>query len=185
MNFGQAAHVYRENLDHKFPSVFLSDEDYGKAISRFPRLCADVILMNSARQVIYLTRRKLGHPSGWWWIGGSLNLGELEIEAAKRNFKRETSLDFPLWRFDFMRYNIYFWADRDYEPKDFGSDDRAFTFFVEASDEEIASAHLDLLEYEEGVGLQAFDRQRILTEPGFNPLARQIVLDMYDEIFWY
>lgn len=177
--------VYIEN-GHTMSPKRLTDEEYAAAIARFPRVCADVIPINREHKTIYLTRRKLGHPSGWWWIGGALNAGELPEKAAQRNLKRETSLELPLERFLVLPHlNFYVWNERDYEPKNLGCNDIVFCYLIEPSPDEItqASQNLDKTEYEQNAVLKEFTRKGIEVESGFNKLARKVILELYDEIF--
>src|SRR3989344_5355526 len=102
---------------------------------------------------------------GWWELGGRIFAGEPEDAAIGRITKRETGLELPTKRFTLIRQNRYFCKDRQQEPQDVGCDSLVFHYVVELSEEELqtASSNLDENEYEQ-VGLQEFDRQRIVSE---------------------
>ncbi|HEY4517265.1 MAG TPA: hypothetical protein VJI74_00015, partial [Candidatus Paceibacterota bacterium] len=54
--------VYVEDPSHTLKGAFLSDEDYGKAISALPPVCADAVIINRRRHTIYLAPR-VSHPA--------------------------------------------------------------------------------------------------------------------------
>lgn len=178
--------LYVERPGYVMPPKRLTDEEYAAAIARFPRVCADVIPINREHKTIYLAQRKLGHPSGWWWIGGALNAGELPEKAAQRNLKRETSLKLPLERFNCLPHlNFYIWIEKDCEQKNLGCNDIIFCYLIEPSVKEITqiSKNLDKTEYEKNAVLKEFTRKDIGVESGFNKLARKAILELYDEVF--
>ncbi len=86
--------VSRERGFEPIPKVRLKEEVFAQALERFINVCADVLIV--CEDTFYLVQRKSKPMSGvWWFIGGSMNPGELEDEAAARIFFRETKLDIP------------------------------------------------------------------------------------------
>ncbi|MDP3999619.1 MAG: NUDIX hydrolase [bacterium] len=177
--------AYAENKRVMAPKR-LTDKEYAAAIARFPRVCADIIPINRRNRTIYLAKRKLGHPNGWWWIGGALSAGEKPERAAQRNLKRETSLKLPVKRFDSLpKLNFYIWNLGNHSSKNLSCNDIVFCYLIEPSEKEIArmSRNLDQAEYEQSAALIEFSRAAIKNQAGFNELARKIILDIYDEVF--
>lgn len=158
---------------------FLPDEVYAQALESFVVVCTDVVPINRSRRTIYLARRAVKPMQGWWWIGGRMFAGEHEQESVKRCFRRETSLDLPSERFEYVAMYRYWWKDRKQEPQDKGADDLSYTFVVELTSEELrkVSHKLDKKEYAQG-GLQEFDRERLSIEN-----VHPAILDLYNRVF--
>lgn len=172
--------LYREDSEHKIPRKFLSDEAYADAIAALIVVCTDAAIISKKRKTIFLAKRSTKPMSGWWFIGGRRIVGETADESIRRCFARETSLDLPETRFQFVAINDYVWKEREQKPQDAETHTLGYTFLVELSDEEVkkTSSALDLKEYERGFGLQEFDRQKLIDEG-----VHQAVIDIYDEIF--
>jgi ADP-ribose pyrophosphatase YjhB (NUDIX family) len=160
--------------------IFLPEGVHSQATEALVFVGTDIIPINRERKTIYLTRRAVKPMQGWWWIGGRMFPGECEEDSARRCLKRETSLDFPPERFQFVDMCRHLCKDRQQEPQDKGLDNLCYTYVVELSPEELAQAsqNLNEKEYEQGVGLQEFDQKRLAREG-----VRPAILDLYDEIF--
>lgn len=170
--------TYREENARRIPSTRLSDEEYGEALRRFIGVCADIVIMNSARREIYLARRRSKPMTGWWWLGGGNLVNETSQEAAARNFTRETKLIIDPSRFVYRVDIDYFWKDRQQEPQNYGCHMEGKTFTVELRDEEIDSIKLDPDEFDASEGLTPFTREMLVRE-GVYPA----ILNLYDLIF--
>jgi len=115
---------------------------------------------------------------GWWWTGGRMLVGEYEEESANRCFKRETSLDLPTERFNFISLNRLWWKLRKELPETLGCDDLTYCFTVELSKSELETASSNLIPSEYKSGFSAFDKERIERED-----LHPIIKVLYDEIF--
>jgi ADP-ribose pyrophosphatase YjhB (NUDIX family) len=165
---------------NKVRTIRLSDEEYGKALQRFVPACADIVPINRKKRLIYLARRKSKPMTGWWWTGGGMMVYETPKYAAIRNFSRETKFLLPSYRLELVAIMDYLWKDRAQEPQNTPCHMFGYTFTVELTEHELtqASAGLDAQEYEQGIGFQAFDRERLLSEDVF-----PAILDLYDHLF--
>ena len=172
--------AYFELGTKKMPRVFLDDATYGKAIQGLVIVVADAVPINRERRTFHLAKRIAKPIRGWWELGGRIFPGEPESEAISRIIQREASIEVSPERFTLVSQNRYFLKDRQQEPQDAGTDAFCYHFVVELSDYElkIASANLDEKEYERSVGLQEFDRARIVKEN-----VEQPILDLYDTVF--
>lgn len=162
------------------PRIFLDDETYGKAIQSLVVVAADAVPINRERKSFYLAKRIAKPIQGWWELGGRIFPGEPEGVAISRIVKREASVEISPDRFTLVSQSRYFLKDRQQEPQDAGADVFCYHFIVELSDYElkVASANLDEREYERSVGLQEFDRARIVHEH-----LEQPIVDLYDVVF--
>jgi hypothetical protein len=161
-------------------SSFLPADVYNQCIRAMVVVCADTILVNRDHRTIYLAKRTALPWNHWWIIGGRVAVGETEIEAVRRTFHRETSLDIPEQRFYFLRMNRYWWKNREQAPRDVMTDALAYTFILEPFPQEIEiiSLHLEAREYDPSVGLVEFSRSNLVIEG-----VHECILDMYDQIF--
>lgn len=178
---------YVEEDGHR-PGVqqFVSDELYGQAITAFVIVCTDTAIVDMDDKLLYLAKRQAKPANTFWIVGGRMIAGESEAEAVARTFERETRLKVARSRFKYLRNNRYWWRDREQQPQDLGSDGVAYTFTLEASDQEIEfiSSNLDWREYDPSFGLQPFSRTDIEeADFGGREVVREILLDMYDDIF--
>ena len=172
--------AYFELGTKKMPPVFLDDETYGEAIRSLIVVAADALPINRERKTFYLAKRIAKPIRGWWELGGRIFSGEPERDAISRIVKREASIDVSPERFILVSQGRYFLKDRQQEPQDASNDTFCYHFAVELSDTELkfASANLDEKEYQRNVGLQEFDRARIVKDN-----VEQPILDLYDTVF--
>ncbi len=171
---------YTEDGYQSIPPMRLSDEEYGKGLQCFVPACTDIVPIDRDQRTIYLARRRAKPMNGWWWLGGRMVPHETKNLSAARRFERETTLLLPETRFGLAAVLDYRWKDREQQPQTVGCHMLAYTFTVELTSDELAhvSGHLEKNECEEGGGLTAFDRERLLEEKVFSP-----ILDLYDYIF--
>jgi len=171
---------YIEPNTSPIPNLRLPDKEYADAIQCLVFGCSDIIPINKSKRVVYLSKRISKPAPGWWFIGGRMQINDNPLQAAARNFERETSLKLPLERFQLNAIFDYLWKDREQEPQNIGCHGIAFTFTVELSDEELAIAgnHLDQKEFQANEGLTEFDREKLIAENVYPS-----ILDLYDQIF--
>lgn len=169
---------YREKND--FRPIYLSDPTYAAAMRALVIVCVNVLLISQARPTIYLAKRIIEPMPGWWMVGGRVYAGRDFQEEARLYLRRDTGLEVAAERLELVSIHRYFWAKRQQEPQDAGSDKLAFIYRIELSEEEIASAssHLRAEEYELALGLQEFDRPRLEKER-----VHQAIVDLYNQIF--
>lgn len=175
----KAPKVYVGSRFH-IPRIRLDDEEYGRSLQAHVIYCVDGAIVNRARRTIYLGNRVIMPLQGWWIIGGRVLPGELEADAIARKFKQEAGIDIAPERFRYVETIRYMRAGRAQEPQEYGSDAIGYTFAVELTDYELAtaSASLDPAEYNTSLGLMEFTRERLVAE-GVDKAAIYI----YDAIF--
>jgi ADP-ribose pyrophosphatase YjhB (NUDIX family) len=171
---------YTEPGFEKIAPIFLSDEDYSRALQTFVFATTDIVPVEKGGKTIYLAQRKAKPMSGLWWIGGRMQMSETKEEAAVRNFQRETGLVLDPQRFEFVAVVDTRMKDRAHAPQELGCHSLNYTFTVELTPEEIAfvTEHLDENEYHREFGLRPFNRERLVSEG-----APSIILEFYDQLF--
>ncbi len=140
----------------------LPPEKYNRALQTFIRVCADIVLFDQAKKLMYLAKRTICFPK-WWVIGGQIWPGESEVTGALRCLKRETSLQVKKHRLRFLLLNRYMHAGLAGEP---ARDNFTFVFALPVSKSEIAQAekNLDSAEYDTTFGLRPFDKASLSSE---------------------
>lgn len=170
-------HTYIEGGYQEIPSVYLSDEEYARALQCFVPACTDVVPIRNEKRTIYLARRKQKPMIDWWWVGGRMKPNETFLDSAVRCFRRETKLDIDPGRLVLRAVNDYFLKDRQQEPQNVGCHMLGITFSLEITPEELKQTRLDENGYEQNE-LDPFTREDLLKASVF-----PAVLDMYDLIF--
>jgi len=158
-----------------------SNEEFSRALSSFPIVGIDILLVNFDRKTVYLAERRARPLKGSrWFIGGRILTGETPEVAASRIFKRETGQVLDPGKLAFLFQARYFLKDREQEPHDAGTDAFSFTFSLAVNDDEIAKIRtgLDPKEYESGAGLEEFDSARLDSDEVLTP-----VVSAFDSIF--
>jgi ADP-ribose pyrophosphatase YjhB (NUDIX family) len=174
---------YTEEGCQPVPSVYLSDEEYGRGLQCFVITCTDIIPIDIERKIIYLARRKTKPMKGWWYFGGKMNPAYTKEESVIRSFKRETGLNLSIDRFKLIGFLDFRWKDREQTPQNIGCHMASYTYVVELTPEEIISASNNLDNtFESGTNLTPFLRER-LEEEIAKGQADLAMLDVYDAIF--
>lgn len=171
---------YVQDSTTVIPTVFLTDEEYGRALQCFVPACTDIVPVNFAERLFYLAERQVKPMTGMWWIGGRMKPGEAIEVAAIRNFKRETQVELAQDRLQLAGIFDYIWKDRAQPPQNIGCHMLGITYVVQLNAEELflASEHLEKVEYASGSGLRAYSRADLVREQVF-----PTILDLYDDVF--
>lgn len=172
--------LYAEDPHFMMPQKFLSNDVYKEALESLVIVVTDVLFVDRAKKTIYLAKRKVKPMQDFWLIGGRVLAGEDAIYSIRRCVKRETGLELPADRFQFLTLNRYLWKDRAQEPQEKGADTLGYTFAVDLSPEErsVAAQNLDSDEYDTNYGLQEFDVAGLADHP-----MRQAITDLYTRTF--
>jgi 8-oxo-dGTP pyrophosphatase MutT (NUDIX family) len=154
----------------------LPKELFDRVVQTWPRLCADVVIIDRENRLLFLTPRK-ADPAGDWFIGGSIVARETEIQAAIRKLKAETGLDIApaclswIW---LKRYMFKHW------------DSCCYLFALELTPDERTAICLDEAEYHAHDGLRPFTRddlQRKCEQTVGQESPYPILLMAYDAVF--
>ena len=73
--------------------MFLSQDEYERIISVFPRVCVDIMLTDTQGRVLLLRRVNQPAQGQWWFPGGRIHIGETRLQAARRKLKEECGLE--------------------------------------------------------------------------------------------
>ncbi|MEW6408116.1 MAG: NUDIX domain-containing protein [Patescibacteria group bacterium] len=170
--------IYVENA-HKIKGVYLKNKTYSKAMDSMIIVCSDIMIFNRNEKSIYLAKRRVEPMKGWWEIGGRRFAGETALEAAVRNFFRETTLKINRSQFKFITIIENIWQNRKEKPQKIGKHDLIFIYAVSLNKKEIeiVSKNLDPKEYYPN-SLEKFDRKRLLKEK-----VHPAIVKIYDKIF--
>lgn len=171
--------VYIEDASFRMKTERLPDDLYAQAISSLIVVCADVLFVNRARKTVFLAHRIAKPMIGLWLIGGRMQAGAQADAEMSKLVQRETSLDIPAERFEFLAMHRYYFKDRKQTPQDKGTDTLAYTFLAELTTEElkVAGAHLDPEEYETS-GFEECNREALISAD-----VNLAILDLYDSVF--
>ena len=178
MKVNKVNHVYIED-NHGIQSKRLEKHLYAQAIESLIVVCADILIINKKKKLIYLAERSVKPMKGFWSIGGRRFVGDTLVESVRNNFLRETSVNINMEKFEYICTKEVIWKDRKEEPQDFGKHDLVQFFYVELDFEELkqASRNLCKSEYSQK-GLVSSDRNKI---KDYN--IQQIMVQIYDKIF--
>lgn len=170
--------IYIENK-HQIKNVYLENKLYLKAIGSMIIVCSDIMIFNPEEKTVYLAKRRVKPMQGWWEIGGRRFTGETSLEAAVRNFTRETTLKIRPSRFKFITTIENIWKDRKEKPIKIGKHDLIFVFAVKLNKKEIkiVSENLDSREYYPN-SLEKFDKKRLIEEK-----IHPALIEIYNKIF--
>ena len=178
MKISKTNGIYIEN-GHRMKNVYLEDKLYSKTLESMIVVCSDTMIFNRKEKAVYLAKRRVEPMKGWWEIGGRRFAGETTIEAAIRNFTRETTLKIKPSRFKFITTIENIWQNKKERPEKTGKHDLIFIFAVELNKKEIGivSKNLDPKEYYQN-SLEKFDKKRLLKEK-----IHPALIEVYDKIF--
>lgn len=159
----------------------MTNDAYANATANLIIVSTDAVIIDSARMTMWLAvRAQKPADKLWWWIGGTLRRGFTAEDGMAEKFFAETALRVDPTRFEFIAMVRYWWKDRAQEPEDTGSDNLAYTYYIELSPEDraVVAANLDANEYDRASGLREFTREDLVHE-GVHP----VIVDVYDAIF--
>ena len=178
----------KEDGGHQITPTFLSEECYKEAVGGFILVTADIIIINREKKSILLGKRTQNPVKGeWWFMGGRRQAGAWQMEAVAKNFRKETGLEMPRDRFQFLTQVEWFFARREQEPQDAGSHNLLFLYTIDLADEEIATIKLEGAGFDHEAGLQVFDRDRVNAEcrPEIRWLYGLIFFGLLPQEAWY
>lgn len=159
---------------------FLSDQAYAEARQCLPFVAVDAVIYDMGQKAIYLAWRRATPAQGWWVLGGGVKNGQSPVQAMAKRFNRETSLELPEERFNFLErgFNMTQWTRQEQISN------LHIPFSVELTDDErgIVSGNLDPNEYDQSKGLEAFSLEALLLAVHEGSGYPQTVL-YYDCIF--
>ncbi len=72
--------------------MLISDDMYDVIKKSFPIPCIDLIIQNSAGEVLLLKRENEPAKNQWWFPGGRILFGETRNEAVARKIKQECGI---------------------------------------------------------------------------------------------
>ncbi len=178
MKISKKKGIYIEN-SHQIKKTYLKEGLYSKAIKSIIVVCSDVMIFNRKEKSVYLAKRRVEPMKGWWEIGGRRFAGETALEAAVRNFTRETALKISPSRFKFITTIENIWQKRKEKPAKTGKHDLIFIFAVNLNKKEIkiVSKNLNQKEYYPN-SLEKFDKKRLIKEK-----IHPALIEIYDKIF--
>ena len=159
---------------------YLSDEEYGRCMEAFPRVCSDVLAVEPQSKRFYLTKRIHHSAIGRWNFGGAQRRGQTPVEAAIANLHRETGIRLAPDELSFLFHTEMYWKRRNPEPKGFGEQCRVLTFCFVPTREEIDQIKLDPGEYDIFHGVMLYTREEIERIP---ESTHELLLMFYDAAF--
>ena len=172
-----------------FVSVYLTDDEYSKALQRFILLCVDsaiferseddgsLVLDDEGYPVVWLAMRSVRPARNVWWvIGGARRPGHSPLEDLELNWLRETRTMVGMERFVVLSTHEYIWKDRSQEPIELGCHIRADTYGIALTGPEIrrVASRLEAREYYVNQGLVRFT-YRDICGPGHHPMLQVLV----------
>lgn len=169
---------YTEEGFREIPPVFLTEEEYEKALRTFVFLCTDILIVDTEKKLFYLAQRKHKPINHWWFIGGRMNATETKEESAIRCFKRETGLDIHKDDMQCVAVLDHRLKDREQHPQDVGCHTVSYVFTIPVQKVEIQAILLEKEEYHEGFHVEPFDRKRLVDYGVYRSM-----IDLYDKVF--
>lgn len=170
-------------------SVYLPDDEYGRALDALVKACSDLLLTNEDGKV--LIGKRVVHPQPDWWYGcgGRMKPGETPYESAARLLKRELKLELRPdeakhisegGRFEGVGYYSYLWQFRNQEPKDHGTADISVTITAKLTRDEVAKMIPTNDEYSEHKWVEPEE----VIQGDYHPALQQAVKDLVDRRNW-
>ena len=169
--------VFIEDPRHVYPEMKRpSDEAYAQVIATTGKQACDTIIIDKKRKVLWLSYRLVHTQKDRWWnFGGSLKAREDYAFVAKRTFERDTGLNLPEERFQFVRPHRIWSATRAEIPHDAGEDCLVWQFALDLTEEERSRVQPNAERYR---GLREFTRNDLAADPRLLPQLR-----FYDAVF--
>ena len=152
-------------------AVFLSDKEYGRALSALVVACVDVALMCGDKLLLGL---RVNEPwkGGWSFPGGRMKPGESFGDTAARHVRVNVGLHMSPKRFHVVRTNSWAWSRRAQAPQQAGCHTTSTVVFAELSfheRERIDPSSGDLSK------IQWMNIQKILRNRRIHPAHQQAV----------
>ena len=72
--------------------MLIERKEYERIIRIFPRVCVDILLVDTNGRVLLLKRSNQPAIGKWWFPGGRVHIGETRLQAAHRKLKEECAL---------------------------------------------------------------------------------------------
>lgn len=167
--------IYTEP-SHPTDRLFLSDEEYKRALRAMVRYCHDALFINKNGEFLLAERRPDNYRPGPWFIGGGIKPFTPILDSLTQTIKRETGLALDPDRFTFIGQHRYFFNGG---TADLPQDTICDMFAVHVTDEETASVVLDTKEYVEG-SLAAFGSKEIQNIQ--DPFIKQVLTDVWNDL---
>jgi len=92
MTFSSGAPLHFETGSYQKQSVFLPDEEYGRALDTLVKACTDILLTNDKGEILLGKRVVQPQPDWWYPCGGRMKPGETPYTSAARLLKRELKI---------------------------------------------------------------------------------------------
>ena len=132
----------------KLKKIFLPVDVYALATRALIVACADAVIINKQKKLIYLAKRNVLPMKNYWTIGGRRYPGESGFESVKRNFERETQLKISTKRFKFITQQEFIWKNRKEYPSNKGKHDIISFYAIELTPQELEFVNLELCKNE-------------------------------------
>lgn len=169
---------YTEKGFQDIGKVFLTDEEYERALRTFVIMCTDIIIVDFAKRTIFLAKRKAKPIVGWWYVGGRMQATETKEESVRRCFFRETGVDLNEEKFKLVAVLDQRFKDRQQSPQTIGCHTCSFVFTLSVVDVAVETIRLDLDEYESYGAFKEFSRESLVENEVFGS-----IIDVYDSVF--
>lgn len=155
-------------------AIFLSDKEYGRALSALVVACVDVALMCDNKLLLGL---RVNEPwkDGWSFPGGRMKPGESFGDTAVRHVQADVGLHMNPKRFRVVRTNSWAWSRRAQAPQRAGCHTTSTVVFAELSSDEAKEIKPkgDLAE------IQWMSIQKILRNRRIHPAHQQAARNIF------
>mmetsp|Transcript_7142 Transcript_7142/g.9037 ORF Transcript_7142/g.9037 Transcript_7142/m.9037 type:complete len:218 (+) Transcript_7142:258-911(+) len=182
MAFSTGSPLHFETGKYERKSVFLPDDEYGRALDTLVKACTDILLTNDKGEFLLGKRVVEPQPDWWYPCGGRMKPGETPYESASRLLKRELKLvvkdedkrnKSEGGRFSGVGHYSYLWQFRNQEPKGNGTADISCVLTTKLSREEQDSMDATNEEYSEHKWMKPDD----ILAGDFHPALKQSIRD--------
>ena len=117
----------------------LPDDAYGQALDRFVISTLDLVVANSAGEILLGKRAWEPAKDVFWIVGGARDRGESFEETAVRHLKRELGIELEPMRFWEIGFYSLAFAKRRQAPEDHGTHTDSHVYAVQLSDAEVTA----------------------------------------------
>ncbi len=161
------AMTYIENGFNPIPELRLPDDEYSRALQRFVPLCTDIVFADRRSRAIALVTRRQMPRVGLWWFGGAMLPNHTLQASAAANLKRETTLDLPEDRFEYVDLVTVQWKDRAQHPQDMGCHIASAVYVVYPTYADLRRVDIEVTPEYEGPELRWYNRHGLLRDGAF------------------